>query len=262
MAAAIIAGGGRIHLEKPVERVVVEAGKAAGIATVDGSVYPCDHVVSTMPLTLMVRSIRGAPEEVVAATGRLKFRNTILVYLRVAKTNVFSDQWLYVHSPELRVGRVTNFRNWVPELYGASPSSILALEYWCNDDDALWAEDDDLLVRRATREIAGTGLVDAADVVDGKVVRVHRCYPVYTRDYKDALAPVVEFLRSIGNLSAVGRYGSFKYNNQDHSILMGILAADNIASGARHDLWQVNSDDTYQEQASITDQGLVAGQGR
>src|SRR4029077_14313196 len=164
--------------------------------------------------------------------------------------------WLYVHSPDLGTGRVTNFRNWVPQLYGDSPNSILALEYWCYDEDALWTENDDALIERAKKEIRSTGLVGDAAINEGKVFRIRRCYPVYSTGYKKHLDPVVNYLKTFDGLMPIGRYGAFKYNNQDHSILMGLLAAENILKNAGHDLWAVNTDSTYQESAVITKTGL------
>ena len=170
--------------------------------------------------------------------------------MEVDATDLFSDQWLYIHAPEAGVGRITNFRNWVPQLYGDAKSTILAMEYWCYDQDALWTEDDEALIARAPQDLGNIGLTRGAAVLNGHVERVRRCYPVYARGYRDALVPVVDHLRRIPNLWPIGRYGSFKYNNQDHSILMGLLVADNIADGAGHDLWSVNTDyETYQEAA-------------
>jgi protoporphyrinogen oxidase len=154
------------------------------------------------------------------------------------------------------MGRVTNFRNWVPDLYGDSRTSILALEYWCNDADALWRADDASLIDLASREIRATGLVGAAQILAGHVHRIRRCYPVYSRGYKQHLQPVIEHLKQFQNLQAIGRYGAFKYNNQDHSILMGVLAAENILDNRGHDLWAVNTDSEYQESATIQKSGL------
>lgn len=257
MAARVTSAGGKLFLNSAVAGVSMTEGRASAIRLKDGSEMPFDHVISTMPLSLMVQSLDAAPAEVKQAASRLTFRNTILVYLLVGRHDLFPDQWLYVHSPNLRMGRVTNFRNWTPELYGDLTSSVLALEYWCNDDDAMWREDEADLVRLATDEIVATGLVARAEVIDGQVVRVPRCYPVYTRDYHDVLEPVVTYLKTVPNLWPLGRYGSFKYNNQDHSILMGLLAAENIAGGASHDLWALNSDSEYQEDSVITEHGLV-----
>lgn len=257
MAAAIVEQGGQVRLATPVRRILVEHDTVRGVVLDDGSTQMFDHVVSTMPLTLMVRSLPNVPTAVIEATHQLHFRNTVLVYLLVDRSDLFPDQWLYVHSPELQMGRITNFRNWAPEICREQTGTILAVEYWCNDEDPDWLASEQTLIERASREIVATGLVRAEEIRAGKVVRVPRCYPVYTRDYKTHLAAVVEFLKRYRNLWPIGRYGSFKYNNQDHSILMGILAAETILGQAAHDLWQVNSDDTYQESSSITADGLI-----
>lgn len=251
--------GGRMHMNQRVDRVTHEDRRVTGLQLDTGEVRRVDHVVSTMPLTLLVRGLGALPEEVQRAIGALRFRNTILVYLHVDGTDLFPDQWIYVHSPDLRTGRITNFRNWVPELYQGATGSILALEYWCYDDDAMWSETDGQLIDRARAEIRSTGLIGSAAVLDGYVLRIRRCYPVYARGYKSHLDPVVGFLRQFQGLWPVGRYGAFKYNNQDHSILMGMLAADNILRDAGHDLWRINTDyETYQESAVIDETGLVA----
>jgi protoporphyrinogen oxidase len=259
MVDSVAKRGGQVHLRTPVVSVEARAGETGAKVTVEGKgTKSYDYVVSSMPLTLMVERLPNVPEPVLRATRELRFRNTILVYLLVDSPTLFPDQWLYVHSSDLLTGRVTNFRNWVSELNGSSKNSILALEYWCNDDDAIWKEDEEQLVARAKREIAKTGLLGAARIIEGKAVRVPRCYPVYRRGYRDSVSSVVEHLRPIKSLIPIGRYGAFKYNNQDHSILMGLLAAENITKGANHDLWAVNTDyESYQEAAVIDETGHV-----
>ncbi len=257
MASRIQEMGGHVHLDCPVRRIAHEDRQVNGIELADGTVFPFDHVISTMPLTLLVRGLDQLPEDVRKGVQALRFRNTLLVYLHVQGSGLFRDQWLYVHSPELGVGRVTNFRNWAPELHGDSPNTILALEYWCDDEDALWQEDSDALIARATREMASTGLLGNAPVLAGHVERIRRCYPIYEHGYKRHLEPVIAHLRQYHNLQAIGRYGSFKYNNQDHSILMGVLAAENVLEDCGHDLWAVNTDTTYQEATAIARTGLV-----
>jgi len=257
MAKYVGEHGGQIHLKTPVRRILHENKKVHGLELVDGTQKSYDQVISTMPLTLLVKGLGDLPAEVQLAVESLKFRNTVLVYLNVAATDLFKDQWLYVHSPDLGTGRVTNFRNWVPQLYGDSPNSILALEYWCYDEDVLWTENDDALIERAKTEIRTTGLVGNATINEGKVFRIRRCYPVYSTGYKKHLDPVVNYLKTFDGLMPIGRYGAFKYNNQDHSILMGLLAAENILEGKSNDLWAVNTDySTYQEAAVITKTGL------
>jgi protoporphyrinogen oxidase len=210
-----------------------------------------------MPITLLVKGLPDVPGHVREAAEALRFRNTILVYLNVHSADLFKDQWLYVHSPELTMGRITNFRNWVPQLYREERTSILALEYWCYDVDPIWKEESDALIALATKEVRSTGLIGDAQISDGYVHRIHRCYPVYSRGYKGVLKTVEQYLDGIDGLLVIGRYGSFKYNNQDHSLLMGILAAENITNATRHNLWEINSDYEYQESSLITETGLV-----
>ncbi|MBW8883689.1 MAG: FAD-dependent oxidoreductase [Planctomycetia bacterium] len=257
MADRVRANGGEIRLRCPVRRVIHEAGQVNGVELDDGQCEMCDHVISTMPLTLLVRSLGDIPAEVEQAVAALRFRNTILVYLHVDSDALFADQWIYVHSPDLLMGRVTNFRNWVPELHGDKRTTILALEYWSYATDALWTESDQQMIERAKVEMQATGLLRGAQVLDSHVVRIPRCYPVYARGYKVHVQKIAAYLRNFRGLTAIGRYGAFKYNNQDHSILMGILAADNLLENKAHDLWSINADaESYQEAALIDETGL------
>jgi len=259
MAQRVCDLGGRIHLCTAVRRIVRRDFEVTGVELADGRIESCDQVVSTMPLTLLVRGLGETPDAVQAASDSLTFRNTILVYLHVDAERLFDDQWIYLHSPELRLGRVTNFRNWTKELCRGQRTTILAGEFWCNAADPLWSEPDDALVATAARELRSTGLLGNAPLLGGHVVRIPRCYPVYARGYRQHVDRVIDYLRNFRNLTAIGRYGAFKYNNQDHSILMGILASENLLASQSHDLWAINSnDEPYQEAALITETGLVA----
>ncbi|MCC6698284.1 MAG: FAD-dependent oxidoreductase [Candidatus Hydrogenedentes bacterium] len=249
--------GGRVFLQTPVQRVLTKDGRACEIELSTGETRSYDSIISSMPISLLVSRLPEVPEAVRESALSLRFRNTILVYLNVQSESLFPDQWLYVHSENVRMGRITNFRNWVPNLNGEERSTILAIEYWANDEDALWASGDASLIQLAQEELRKTGLVADEPVLGGYVLKIRRCYPVYRAGYKAALRPVVDYLKSIQGLQAIGRYGAFKYNNQDHSILMGSLAAENIVRGADHDLWDVNTDyEDYQESALITESGL------
>ncbi len=257
MAAAVGLRGGKVFCSRPVQRILMEGSRAAGVELEDGSRLPFDHVVSTMPITLLVARLPGVPDEVRRQAATLRFRNTVLVYLNVDAADLFPDNWLYIHSPELRTGRITNFRNWVPQLYGARTSTILAMEYWCYEEDALWQQDDAAFIALAQEELTRTDLSRGARVLGGYVHRIRRCYPVYDIGYRQRLKPVEAYLSSLAALSVIGRYGAFKYNNQDHSLLMGILAAENIVTEAHHDLWSINTDyDNYIEATCITRTGL------
>lgn len=256
MAQRIEALGGRIHRDTRVTEVDV-AGARPALTIGDGTIRTFDHIVSSMPITSLVERM-DPPDAVRANLAHLTFRNTILVYLEIEGQELFPDQWIYVHAANLKTGRITNFRNWLPSLCGSSPNTILCLEYWCYDEDAIWRAPQDELVALATEEIRATGLIGQRAVRNGRTLKLPKCYPVYARGYRTQLAPVETFLSGFDRLSVIGRYGAFKYNNQDHSILMGLLAAENIAGGASHDLWAINTDYEYQEASLITKTGLVA----
>jgi protoporphyrinogen oxidase len=248
---------GHVFLKTPVEQVITENNTVKAIKLMDGTIKEYDIVISSMPLTLMVSRLPGVPQNIIDNCKSLTYRNTIIVYLNVQGTDLFPDNWLYINSDDVRTGRITNFRNWVPQINGDEKSSILALEYWCYDNDDVWKEADSILIERAKQEIKITGLTKDATITDGFVYRIPRCYPVYSTGYKEKLNEVEAYLRTIKNLVPIGRYGAFKYNNQDHSILMGYLAAQNIAQNTNHDLWEINTDyDSYQEESSITETGL------
>ncbi len=258
MAGKIRENGGTVHLTVGVEKVITSGNVVTGIHLTTGETPQYDHVISSMPISLLVTRLPETPHHIRELANELKFRNTVLVYLRIDKNELFPDQWLYIHSINLKVGRITNFRNWVPELYGKEEDTILCLEYWCNFEDPEWQWSDGEFISLATKEIAATGLIQDGKVIDGKVIRLPRCYPVYFRGYKEKLKPIEEYLDSIENLQAIGRYGAYKYNNQDHSIFMGLLAAENILENKNHNLWEINTDyETYQESSIITKTGLV-----
>lgn len=257
MASLIKEYGGNIFLNSPVQSVITKNNKIVGLKLANENIVEYDYIISSMPISLLVSRLPEVTQKVKEAAQSLKFRNTILVYLNVEVTNLFPDNWLYIHSTDLRMGRLTNFRNWTPDLYEEEKTSILALEYWCYEEDDFWKLSDQELISLAKKEVRSTGLIKDANIIDGFVYRINRCYPVYNKGYKENLKIVEEYLSSVQNLFAIGRYGAFKYNNQDHSILMGLLAAENILKGAKNDLWEINTDyESYQEASIITETGL------
>jgi protoporphyrinogen oxidase len=256
MAKRIKKLDGEILLNTPVKYVTPPDGlnSEPEIQLENGKKLSFSHIISSMPITLLINRM-NAPEEIKQHANSLKFRNTILVYLLIDGDSPFPDQWIYVHSAELKTGRITNFRNWVPGINKDADDTILCLEYWCYDDDNTWSMKDEDLIEIAIKEIYQTSLVPEGSVQSGKVIRIPRCYPVYATGYKKHLDPIEKYLSSRKKITVIGRYGAFKYNNQDHSILMGLLAAENIADGKNHNLWEINTDYEYQESSKITATG-------
>jgi len=257
MADFVQRQGGKIFYNTPVESIIVENQYHSLVLTDKRICNGYDHIISTMPLSLLTSRLKGVPENVKNAALTLRFRNTLLVYLKVDAVDLFEDQWIYVQSAEFKVGRITNFRNWTPELYGQEKSTILAMEYWCNDEDAIWRDSAADLIGLATRELEEIGF-KKGKILDSHIERIPKCYPIYRKGYKETIKIIRDHLKTISGLSVIGRYGSFKYNNQDHSILMGLKAADNIVQKEKNDLWEINSDfEEYQESFVITQTGLV-----
>ena len=355
MKQEIIKRGGVVHCGVEVLGIKTQGKKAMGIHTNKGE-FSGDIVISTAPFRDMVLSLNELDSSVKEMAGRLKFRNTILVYVEVKnsalsehsadfgdfeatadlksssapkqakrcerseagffrkspknyesptaipkileeekeawrknadndRNNVrivdekcglqgksqgsylsgndrrdfsqlphlsqqaalFKDNWIYVHSKDTQTGRITNFANWTKDLQCGQDSAILCLEYWANDDEALWNLDDNALSEIAKRDLLESRLVaDSKMIINTSVLKIHKSYPVYEKGYKDNLHKIYKALDSFTDLYFIGRNGSFKYNNQDHSILMGLMCADKIL-GKECDLWHINTDYDYQE---------------
>lgn len=215
----------------------------------DGSeeTLPAEHVISSIPLTVLVRQMTpAAPPEVVEAARTLRFRHLRTVNLVLDRAHLFPDQWVYVHDPDLTVGRVQNFGSWSPWMLADPSTSCVGMEYFCSTGDDIWEASDEDLIARAADELERAGLARGARVLDSSTVRVPRAYPVYDQHYQPRVDTIRAWLSTIDNLQPIGRYGMFKYNNSDHSVLTALLAVENLY-GEDHDVWSVNTDTEYHE---------------
>lgn len=211
-----------------------------------------DYLISSMPISDLVNSLQP-DENTKNAIQNLKFRNTLLVYLNIEKENIFSDQWIYVNSNDVKSGRITNFKNWKQK--SKPGNSILCFEYWFNDNDTIWIKKDDIMeINR--KDVQKLNLFKLDEIKDYKIIPIQKCYPVYDISYNENLEIVKNFLNNFKNIFPIGRYGSFKYNNQDHSILMGMLVSEKISNNEKINLWDINTDYEFQEKTIITETGL------
>jgi protoporphyrinogen oxidase len=245
--------GGNIRLETPVVRICRREDRIEKVVARNHGEdveYRGDHFLSSLPLREMIRSLDPpAPPEVRDAASRLSYRGFILVGLIISRADLFPDQWIYIHSPEVRVGRVQNFGNWSRDMLPDQGTTSLGMEYFCSEGDEVWNMADDDLLALARRELADLGLAAAGEVTDGVVFRQAKTYPVYNEDYRQSLETITAFLSSLENLQSIGRNGMHRYNNMDHSMLTGILAAENVMGGT-HDIWEINKEPDYHEEAS------------
>ena len=239
------------HLVSAIE---VREGRVAAVRarTPEGEArIEAEHVISSMPVRELVRAIDPpVPAEVRASGEGLRYRDFLVVALILEGDSLFPDNWIYIHTPGVQVGRVQNFNNWSRAMVPVPGRTCLGFEYFCFEGDGLWTSPDEKLIELAKKELGILGLADPKLVVDGSVVRMEKAYPIYDAAYRAHLDRVRQHVDRIPNLHLVGRNGLHKYNNQDHSMLTAMMAVENML-GAQHDLWAVNTDFEYHEEQKI-----------
>ncbi|MFX0137941.1 MAG: NAD(P)/FAD-dependent oxidoreductase, partial [Candidatus Hodarchaeota archaeon] len=258
VAKNIESNGSRILLEAKVEGIrwskdrvkALEVLRNGKIEVVSGTDF-----ISSMPIKEAIQKFKPAvTKKVLDAANDLKYRDFLTIALIINKRDIFSDNWIYIHDSSVKVGRIQNFKNWSPYMVPNQDKTCLGLEYFCFEGDDLWDMPDDQLIELGKRELEALGFLKSGDVEDGAVVRMPKAYPIYDSIYQDSLRTIRQFLEGINNFQLVGRNGLHKYNNQDHSMLTAIKAAENVL-GANHDIWQVNEEQEYHEE--ITDKVLM-----
>jgi protoporphyrinogen oxidase len=250
--------GGEVRMQAWVKRVHRDGSKivAVDIAENDGnevvvSRLEAEHFISTMPIRELISNmVPPPPQAVIDAAEQLKYRDFLIVTLILDHEDPFPDNWIYIHSPEVNVGRIQNFRAWSEEMVPEPNRSSIGMEYFCDEGNVLWEMADADLIKLAARELATLGLAREEDVLEGKIIRQKKAYPVYDGQYIEALGVIREWVLTLDNFQTVGRNGMHRYNNQDHSMLTAILAARNIM-GEDHDIWNVNVERSYHEEFEV-----------
>ena len=249
----VIASGSTVHMETKVRKIRHENGRAYEVVAEhpDGTTetYPCDHVISSMPLTKLLKGMDPPPPpEVLEAADQTSYRDFLSVALVVPEEFAFPDNWIYIHAPEVEVGRIQNYGSWSPFMVKEG-RTCLGLEYFVFEGDDMWNKSDDDLIEQAKREIAFLGLVDPSKVELGHVVRVPKAYPTYDTGYLDRVELMRKWLETNTiNVHPVGRNGMHRYNNQDHSMFTAMLTVENIMGRGPHDIWAVNVEQEYHEE--------------
>jgi protoporphyrinogen oxidase len=245
--------GATLRLGQEVVRIERTANRlsAAVVAAPGGTERIAgEHVITSIPLrALVARLDPAAPEAVRRAADRLRHRDYLTVCLILRRAHLFHDNWIYVHDPSVQVARIQNYKNWSPDMVPDPSRTSLGLEYFCKQGDGLWSRSDAELVELAARELEAIGLARDGDVEDGCVFRVKEAYPVYDATYRENLEVVRAFLAGLANCQTIGRNGLHRYNNQDHAVLSGLLAARNLLGGRRYDVWNIGTEAEYLEEA-------------
>ena len=250
------AAGGSVELGSPVVAIHHTDGLVREVSyrQADNIVRrPADEVVTSLPLDNLIGILDPSPPpEILEAARKISYRSFIIIILVFDEEDLFPDQWLYIHSPEVTVGRIQNFKNWSPAMVPDKATTSLGLEYFCNENDNIWLSGDQDLIRIAIREIEYLGIARANKVIDSCVLRQPKAYPVYDEHYRKHVEVLKTYLGQIRNLQTIGRNGMHRYSNMDLAMTSGILAAQNI-TGARHDLWQLGDSADYLEAGSTRD---------
>jgi protoporphyrinogen oxidase len=254
--------GSRVQRQVAVSRLCHSQGRVHAVVVSEPSGserrIEADRFVSSMPLGELVLALDPpAPAPVLRLARRLRYRAFLTVCLVIDRPQVFADNWIYVHSPEVRVGRIQNFKNWSPEMVPDPAKTSLGLEYFVDQGDTLWSSSDASLVALGRDEATRLRLLQPSDVEDGAVVRMAQAYPVYDAGHRETIAGLRDYLAGLRNLQVIGRGGQHRYNNQDHSMLAGLQAARNVA-GADYDVWAVNVEPSYHEGESGTGRAAPA----
>jgi protoporphyrinogen oxidase len=242
-----------VLMERRVAAIRHRAGKVAQVIACGAhgeEAFEPSHLLSSMPIRELIRALDPQPPEtVLQAANGLRYRDFLIVSLIVNRKEVSPDNWIYVHEPGVKVGRIQNFKNWSPAMVPDPGKTCLGMEYFVFENDELWSSPDHKLLELARREIVELGLVRPEEIEDGTVVRMHKAYPMYDRGWVERVQAVREYLEhNLENLQLVGRNGMHKYNNQDHSMMTALCAARNIC-GANYDLWAINTEPDYHEEA-------------
>jgi len=249
-------GGGRVELNTEAVAINWSNNKVDSVEIKDSSgtkTLQTDYVFSTMALDDLISRFKPSPpQDVVQAASGLKYRDFITVVLIVDIEEVFDDNWVYIHSPDVMIGRIQNFKNWSPDMVPDEKTTSLGLEYFCNVGDEIWDASDSDLIKRAKSEIEIIGLAEQSNVIDATVVRQAKAYPVYDVEYGPLLDTVRTWLSGFKNFHTIGRNGLHKYNNQDHSMLTALRAVDEAVKGVDVDVWDINTDRSYHEEVKVS----------
>ncbi|MCK4759254.1 MAG: NAD(P)/FAD-dependent oxidoreductase [Candidatus Aminicenantes bacterium] len=242
--------GGKVKLNTPVVQFNRKSDKIISLTIKNnGSLQEIngDHFLSTIPLRELVQGIKpDAPVEVLDAAQNLKYRDFFTVGLIIDKPSIFPDNWIYIHSPEVQVGRIQNFKNWSPEMVPNPKMTTLGLEYFCFDTDDIWKKDNEELIEMAKEEAVKLKFASREEIIDGLVIRSPKTYPIYDEGYLERVGIIQNYLVGLKNFQTMGRNGLHRYNNQDHSMLSAMYAIRNIL-GEDYSVWDINIDDEYHE---------------
>ena len=254
-ADEITRAGGKIILNATVKKIHTTDHKITSVIyNVDNTEYEitANQYFSSIPLThFFYLQASEVDKKIRNAVDALYYRDHITVDLLIDTEDVFPDQWIYIHAPEVKMARIANYNNFSKTMVKHEKKTALSVEYFVFQNEELWKMSDADVIELAKEELNLTKLVSKERVLKGWVVRETESYPTYYLGFKEHYSLLQNEIDKYSNLFPIGRGGMYKYNNQDHSIMSGLLASRNYVSKERkYNLWDINVDAEYHEGAS------------
>ena len=206
------------------------------------------NIFFSNPLLEFIDIFDGSvPQKVIDSAKSLNYRNHISVHLTVDK-KLFDDNWIYIHSPNVTMARIADFTNFSEEM-SVEGNYPLTLEYFCFENDEIWSKPNNEIIEYGLKELRSIFDVEF-NVVHSEISRSSKAYPVIKTGFQVHIDIIKEWLSSLPNITAIGRSGMFKYNNQDHAMATGLYAARTLLGLGNFDPWEVNIDGEYHEEVS------------
>jgi len=269
VADEVVEASGEIHRQSEVKKIHIKGNQVISVDYEKGGQivnYPCDYLLSTMPIKDLVAAIDGieVPSEVLRIASELPYRDFITVGLLVKKMKIANktktktyknripDTWIYIQERDVKIGRLQIFNNWSPYLVEDFENTMwLGLEYFCAEGDEMWIMKRENFIQMAIDELVNIEMIEKEDVLDAVQIKIKKAYPSYFGTYSE-LDKARAFLDQIENLFCLGRNGQHRYNNMDHSMLTAIEAIRNIKEGqtTKENIWAVNTEEDYHEKAN------------
>lgn len=265
VAEQVQSKGVQLIMESRVIRMENHENGVSNVTILDATgnerIMECDYLISSMPVRDLIASLNHVPDQVRTVAKGLLYRDFMTVGVLVKKlkiqnetaiktvSNIVPDNWIYIQEPHVRVGRLQIFNNWSPYMVKDLENTVwVGMEYFCNEGDDLWSKSDEVMRVFGIDELCEIGVIQKEDVLDSVAIKVPKAYPAYFGTY-DEFDVIRDFTDRISNLFLVGRNGTHRYNNMDHSMLSAMAAVENIIKGVteKENIWDVNTEKEYHE---------------
>jgi protoporphyrinogen oxidase len=208
-------------------------------------------LVESIQLPSFIKLLSPAPPKAITkANNKLRYRSQVYVFITLNKPFVNTDQWIYFPSKDTPIARISEMKNFSSAMAPKDKTSLF-VELFCFEGDEIWNMTDEKIYELVASYLEKIKFFKRSEIRKHYIIRAKDVYPVYDTRYQDYLSVIKEYLDSFNNLFYIGRPGRFRYNNQDHSLEMGILAAKSIVENKRYNIDKVGGEKEYFESGNL-----------